>query len=369
MPTTHEPTTVQVNVFLSALPPPRQVFGIPLLIVTETGNGLGGNPVAAYNSPQDVAAALAASEITAQTADFVNTAFAQQPRVPQILVTGAATNGYELAYAAARTVNDSFYGVAVDTNVTADILEVSAAVETDGAGTNPAGKKFFAAISPDADWLTTGIPAAFTTAAGRERTGIIYHDVATEPAALAWLAARLGVANPDNRSAPWTGRLRETQGYTTPLTAAQNGFALGNNANTLLPFGTAPIYLKDGENLAGRPVYEILSGDWFSARVNEDLIAAKLAADDRGEKIIVGTIGQTNSPGQTLVEGILQGRLEQGVTAGHFVAGQTRVTMNPITQDDLDNRRIRADVEAQIAQDAILFTVNVYQTNTALAEA
>lgn len=362
MPTTHEPTTVQINVFLASLPPPRQAFGAPLLIVTDVGNGLGGAVVATYSSSQDVATALAASEITAQTADFVNTAFAQQPRPSQVLVTAAAASGYELAYAAARASNDSFYGVALDTVLAADVLEVSAAVETDA-------EKFFVAMSDDADWLTAGVPAAYSAMAGRERTAVIYHDITTEPAALAWLAARLGVANPDSRSAPWTGRLREILPYTTAITGGQRDLALANQANILLPFGTAPVYLKDGENISGRPVYEILTGDWYRARVREDLIAAKLNADDRGEKIIVGTIGQTNSPGQTLVQSILEGRAAQGETASHFVTGQTRVTMNEITQDDIDNRRIRADVEAQIAQDTILFSINVYEQNTALAEA
>lgn len=358
---THEPTTVIVNVFLASLPPPRQVFGVPLLIVTATGNGLGGATVATYNSPTAVAAALTATEITAQTADFVNTAFAQQPRVPSVKVTAAAASGYELAYAAARAADDTFYGVAIDTQLTADILEVSAAVETDA-------EKLFIASSADADWLTSGVPAAFSAAAGRERTAIVYHDIATEPVSLAWLAARLGIANPDNRSAPWTGRVREILAYTTDLTGAQRDFALANQANLVLPFGTAPQYIKDGENISGRPLYEILSGDWYKARVREDLIQAKLAADDRGEKILVGSVGQTNSLGQTLVRGILESRAAQGEAAGHFVIGGTRVTMPQITQDDIDNRRIRADVELQIGVDTIRFEVNAYEQTTPLAE-
>ncbi len=360
MPTTHEPTTVVVNVFLAALPPARQGFGVPLLIVTTTGNGLGGATVKAYANAQEVATSLAASEITAKTADFLTTAFAQQPRVSSILVTAAALNGYELAYAAARVENDSFYGVAVDTTVAADLEEVSAAVETDG-------EKLFIATSNDADWLTSGVPAAFSTFAGRERTAVVFHNVADEPVSLAWLASRT-VFDPDVQSAPWTGRVREMAVLNPAITQSQLTFALANEANVGLPFGTAPFYVKNGENISGRPIYEILSADWYKARVSEDLIAARLQFTDRGEKIPVGVVGQTNSAGQVVVESILRSRAEQGEDTGHFAPDQTRVTMQAITQDDIDNRRIRADVEAQVGVDTILFQINLYESTTPLAE-
>ena len=349
---------VTVNVFLAALPPQRQGFGVPLYIVTSTGNSLNGDTVRSYGSPADAAADLTAGYITSTVRDAIVTGFAQQPRVTTIKVATAAVGAYDTAYATARTEDAAFYAVTIDSVDNTDILEVSAAIEAEG-------DRLFIAHSNDAEWLTTGLPAGLTALAGRERTAVIYHDIATEPIALAWACSRL-VFDPDVQSAPWSGPLIGVQALVAlaSLTDAQRDFIRDtNNANVALPYGRFPQYVFKGVNISGRPIYEILTADWFRARVSEDFIERRSEYDIRGEKILV------NDEGQAVGIAIVSGRLRQGEDAKHFAGGQTRATAETITADDLANGRLRFRAEAQIGVNAVEFTVNLYQDLNPLAEA
>lgn len=357
MSATHD-NTIIVNVFLATLSPARQGFDALLHIAIDTGNSLNGDTVRTYTSSADADADFAAGFITSQVQAFIKAAFTQQPRLSTVKVTTAAAAAYDLAYTAARGADDGFYGVCIDSRLAADIIEVSDAVEADA-------EKVFAFQSADADVITAGFPAALSSIVSNERTLPVYHPTDAEPGDIAWLASRL-VFDPDVQSAPWDGQIRGVAAYT--LTGAQRDAAIANNFNVILPFGPAPLYVSRGVNIAGRPVYEIVSGDWYRARVREDLAQRKVEASARGEKILVAPSGQS------IVRGVLEGRALQGESAGHFAASTedtpaTRITMPTITSDDLSNRRIRGTVEAQIGTDAVLFDINVYESTNPLSVA
>jgi hypothetical protein len=351
-------STITVNIFLSPSPPSRAGFGVMLYLVDEDdGNDLGGERFVSYADITEATAGEAAGDISAATLAAVTALFSQIPRPSGVKVarvdTGAAET-YVQALAAVEALTDDWYGVAIYDRTDAIISAMAAAVET--------RDKLFFGQTDSADLLTSGLPAGLSTLADLERTALVYHDEDDEPADLAWAASRL-VFDPDERSAGWEGQVRGVAALTTGLTSAQRGFVETNGANAGLPFSSANVYMSPGQNMAGRGIYEILSADWFKARVSEDVAFLKLSYTARGEKL------QVSATGQAAILGILNGRLQQGMDAGHFLRGQTRATAETITADDLQARRLRFKVEAQIAQDARLFVFNVFLQNDPLQEA
>lgn len=351
-------STITVNVTLAPSPPDRQGFSTVLLLVDEQpGNGLNGDRVVTYTDVDGATTDEAAGYITAATLQAVTDFFAQIPKPASIKVGRVDTVGAETyadGLSAVRAVDDDFYGIAIDKRSATEILSVSGAVET--------LEKLFVCQSADSDWLTTGFPAALSALEGRERTALIYHDTATEWADLCWLGSRL-VYDPDNQSAGWSGQVREVADLATALTATQKAFLDGNDGNVGLAFSSADFYVSPGVNCNGRPIYEIVSADWFRARIREDFALEKLTLDSRGEKWVVDATGQ----GRGLA--ILNARLIQGEEVQHFVRGQTRATAEDITTADETARRLRFTAEAQIAGDAITFVINAYLQQTALQDA
>jgi hypothetical protein len=349
--------TITINIFLAPLPPARAGFGTVLLLAPLATNSLNGERVASYASAAEAEAAETAGYISATTLAFLVAAFGQQPTPSKVKVAWVdlvGGDGYDDALAEVEAVDTDWYCVTIDSRADAGILEISGAIET--------RNKLCVVQSDDASWLTSGLPAGLSALAARERTAVVYHDEDTEPADIGWAASRL-VFDPDFRSAGWEGQVRGVAALTTGLTSAQRDFVEGNNANVGLPFSSAPVYMSPGVNCNGRGLYEIVTADWFKARVSEDLALLKLQHTARGEKIVV------DESGQAKVMAILLARLQQGEDAGHFARGETRATAEAITASDIANRRLRFKVEAQIAADARLFTVNVYLQPDPLQEA
>lgn len=347
-------STITTNIFLSPSPPSRASFSTVLFLVDQdSGNSLNGVRVATYASGSEAEAAQVAGYISATTLSFLQDAFAQIPSPARIKVGYRDVGGAETiaaALTAIEAVDTDWYGIAMYSRSDADIVALSAAIET--------RKKIAVAQSDDPSILDAALPAGIAAINGAERTALIYHSSDAEPADLAWLVSRT-VFDPDSTSAGWEGQVRGV-GAVTGLTTAQRDLATANDANIGLPFSSADFYVSPGVNMAGRGLYEILSGDWFAARVSEDTAFLKLSHTARGEKIIVDATGQMK------ILGILNARLLQGEDAGHFVKGQTRATAETITLADQTARRLRFKCEAQIAGDARLFVFNVYLQPDAL---
>lgn len=348
-------STITIQIVLGASPPTRQGFGTPLLMVDQATNTLNTARTMSFATYTEAQAAQTAGYISATTLDYMQAVFSQQP-TPSVVKVGrrdtAAVETVAAALTAIQAADDDWYGLAIYSRVDADIVAAANAIE---AGAS----KIFLAQSDDTSLLDASLPAGLTTLAAKERTALLYHTTDAEPGDLAWLASRL-VWDPDSKSAPWEGQVRAVASYTTGLTSAQQGFIATNKINAGLPFSSADFYVSPGQNMNGRAIYEIVSGDWLKARIAEDIAYLKLQHTARGEKIIV------DSTGQAKILGILAVRLEQGESVGHFVRGQTRATAEAITTADILARRLRFKVEAQIAADARLFDITIYLQPDAL---
>jgi hypothetical protein len=352
-------STITIAVILSASPPSRRGFGTALFLVDRATNTLNGARTMSFASYTEAQAANTAAYISAATLEALRVAFSQQP-APAVVKVGyhdtAAPETIPTALAAIRTFDDDWYGLAIYSRADADI--VSAANTIEAITDSP---KVFVGQSDDASLLDAGMPAGLTTLTGKERTALLYHPSDAQYADLAWLASRL-VFDPDSKSAPWEGELKEVSGNAA-LTSSQAAAIGTNKVNATGTLSSAISYVSPGQNMNGRAFYEIVSGDWLKTRIAEDIAELKLQHTSRGEKIII------DSTGQAKVLGILATRLQQGEDVGHFDRGQTRATGFPITTADVTARRLRFKIEAKVAADARLFDITIYLQQTPLAEA
>jgi hypothetical protein len=352
---------ILLNVSLDPAPTSRASFTTPLLIADVAFDGAA-ERVRTYTSVGQAQADLTATEISQFVFDAIAAAFSQNPR-PQFVKVGRYISGmggdasYATAYAAVKGVDNSFYGVCIDSRDSSDISAISALIEAEGRG------KFFVAQSGVGDLLTTGFPAALSGANNRERTAILYHDDSTLPSDFAYLCNRL-VFDPDTQSAPWDASVNAIVNYDVDLTPTQLGFAKTNNVNIVLPYGPAATFVDAGVNTKGRPIYEIVTADWFATRIQEDVASVKVQYSARGEKIVIGP------EGQAILRGLVESRFAQGSggASPHFVDGQTQITFPTITSDDLAAQRIRASVRATLAASGRVFEFNINFTRENIFE-
>lgn len=333
---------IQISITLAPAPLQIAGFGIPLLIVDHTTSDLGGDRVREYTDVAGAAADVTAGDLSAAALAAITAAFSQRtpPQSVKVGRTDAGDADLAATYQAIKVADPDFYGVALEPRTPALQVNLSAAVEADS--------RIFVAQSSDAGWLTAGTPAAYTAIAGSERTAIVYHDTAAEWADFAWLANRL-VFDPDVQSAPWDAGVQGVAALATAPTDTEKGNLDDNFANHGLPYGSELFFIDAGVNLAGRPLHEIETADWFEARLQEAIAGVKTAATARGDKIVVGPSGQ----GQILAE--IAALFQRGINAAHFIAGQTEQTAETITQADLDLGRLRFSGRAQLASSARIF--------------
>jgi hypothetical protein len=348
--------TIVTNVFMSASPPARAGFGL-LHIVDQDTNSLNGLRLTSYSSASEVAAARTAGYISATTESFLNSVFMQSPPVQKVWVgfrDVSAAETFSAALLAIEAINSTdWWAITSYSRVDADIVALAALAE--------ARKKFYFYQSDDASFLDAGLPTGLAALASYERVAALYHSSDAQPGELAWAASRL-VFNPDTISAAWTGPVSGVEAVST-ITSAQRDACIANNANIGLPFSSAAFYVSRGVNMKGRPIEQILTGDWFSARISEDTAYVKLSADARGQKIMVDITGQT------IIRSVLDKWLLIGKDAGHWPEGQYRSVPLTITDADILAKRLRFNVEAQVAGSATNFEFNIFLQQTPLAAA
>lgn len=344
---------INITVSLDPAPTAQASFTVPLIIgdIALAGN----ERVRTYLSAAEAIADETADEITEYVKDAVLAAFSQSPR-PAMVKVGRYVDGtdasYGAAYSAIKAVDEGFYTVSIDSRDAADIASIVPLVEAD--------YKLLIAQATDADLLTTGFPAALLAASNKERTALLYHDVETVPADFAYAANRT-VFDPDNQSAPWDAEIFAVAAYDAALTATQMTFGRQNNINMIAPFGPAQTFVDAGINTKGRPLYEIVTADWFAIRLQEAIAFEKVKYSARGQKIVIGP------EGQAVLQGLVETLFAQGASgiSPHFVEGQTEITFPIITQADLSAQRIRANVRATLAVSGRVFnfTVNFTREN------
>ncbi len=259
---------------------------------------------------------------------------------------------YADGFTALSLLRDDWYAGTIDSRDADDIASVSAYIEA-------RGDKLFIAQSSDASWLNSGVPAGFSGLTSNERTAVIYHDDDDAWADIAWAVSRLAF-NPDSQSAPWDGPI--TVAELDSMSAAQRTALLANNANVALGYGGYNTFVDAGHSLTGRALSEVVTADWYRARIHERIASRKAGMSARGEKWPVSDIGSQ------LVKADADALLTQGVAANHFLAGaRTFCKVDgayKVTQGDIDAEQIRALVSAQHATGARIFSFALHLTRS-----
>lgn len=346
MTTTHD-DIIDVNITLAAAPVSQAGFGRVLFLATDLD--LGSDAYRVYTSASDI---TADSDLSSAQALALTTALSQSPQPDAVLVAphdagGGATYSDSIDLAIAGGAE--FYGLTIESRVAADIISVSDEVEA-------LGDILFVAQSAETE-IEDGsdiYAGVFSGLAGNTRTVLVYHDDDTQFLDVGYAASRL-VFDPDVQSAGWQGRVAGVDPYAS-FTGTQEDNAEANNVNLLLPFGPYPNYVSSGVTIEDRAIEEIVSADWFKARLEERLIQLKADYDARGEKIPLSPTGQN------IVRGELEAQLAQGVDAGHFVSGFTVSFPDPIADSDIQARTLRASASAQFATNAAQFVMNINLT-------
>jgi len=349
MVTTHDPN-VTVAVTLDSPPAAGPEFQVPLLAVPLATNSLDGDRVRSYAESADVTDDETAGFISATTAAQLSAALSQsnRPRPPIVKagyvdLVGGET--YATALALIRAADPGFYGYAIQEHTDGAIAEaVGVAIEAEG-------EALFMFQSDSADWLTSGVPAAYADLVDLERCAGVYHDVTT--AALDFAALGAGLQDPDSFSAPWTMNVGGVAAYTTPLTTGQRLLAIANDINVFGEFGESSTWLDAGVNMAGRTLRVNIMKDWLRARLRERTYSYIITKSNQLQAVGV-------TPGhQVDVGGILKQLIEEGSAKGHFVRGEVTYPANTATDLILRRVRVQGSIDYLVDGRIVSFTVDL----------
>lgn len=334
-----------INITLDPAPFVGANFQSVLNLADEaTGTTLDGDRFRIYTTlagvqTDNTAGFVSSTALAAATAAFSQTVTPSEYRIGR---KGAA-EAYDVALGFVEAADPGFYGLSIESRSDSDQLLVAAAVEASAI------RHLFFMQSGDAGFLTTGFPAALTALASNERTVIAFHDITTEHFDTAYPANRLAF-DPDLRSVGWSlFDLKGVAAYASAPSDSEKFFLDQNRANNGLPFGGIQFAPDPGVNANNRPIYEIYTADWFEDRLKTRIAAVVGAAGNAGNKIPVTVEGQAIILNEVLAQ------FQEGVTAGHFVAGQTEATGVPITNADIAAQRVRITGRAQLVTGARIF--------------
>jgi hypothetical protein len=321
-------TMISITVNLSGTPVVRAGFGTPLLVSPAVVPG-GAILTLTYTSGSfstALAADVTAGKITQHIADYITAMFSQSPKPATIKAGKVAYVSLAADLSAIEAQDSAWYGLTVDLNAQTDAnkeLYITAAAAWVEART-----KVAVFDSHDVTMYAAGpgdIASAEQTLA-HERTSILWSQLdatlgTQDQAASACALARWLAFDPDVISAPFRaqviGILPATKTAIPPalpvdLTAAEIAILQGKNCNVLLPYGGAAAFLDKGCSAAGRQFHEILTKDWLTARIREDIAAAAKTLANRGRK------WPCSNEGVAICVGVVNNWLGTGVQAGHF---------------------------------------------------
>lgn len=357
MTVSHAPN-ITVTVTLDTSPIGRASFSVPLAILLQSTSSLGGDRTRVYTGKDGAQTDNTLGELSAAGLAIITRMFAQNPPPAKVIVGRIDDGSGETEAAALLAIkedNSDFYVVTYEERTAANVAALGAAIESDS-------KKMLGVFqSSDSDWKTSGVPSAYSAMSAYERSAMLYHDDDTDWNAEGWAAARAAF-NADETSATWTGNIGSGDAYSTAPTAAERLFIIGNNCNLTGKKGSATRSVDPGYNLNGRPIYEMVSVDWLSTRVQEDILDFQANADARGEKITV------DERGGEKIRGLIQTRLDQGAAVGHFDPDpdQRSVVLEDITAADLAAERLRFTVRVKLAVSARIVTITVFATRNSI---
>lgn len=213
-----------------------------------------------------------------------------------------------------------------------DVLQAAAWVESDGRRIQIAQSSTAGILSASS---TTDL-AYVLEDRSYNRTSLWYHGSASTQDLAAALAGDALQADPDEEATTWAHRTLSGISTAT-ISATQRSAALAKNCGVYLKLkGTGATY--EGKMASGLFVDEVVSADWFRARLEEDVAQALLDASARNAKI------PHTDAGYLVFESIVHDRFAQGVAANHF-RDDTLVVEYPdratVPSSDVTNRIFR----------------------------
>lgn len=345
-----------INISLDARTLAGADFSTPALIADEAnGTTLNSARFAKYATSTELAADFAAGYLSSAVYAAGLAAFTQATRPAEIIIgRKAAAETYAEALAAMETAGADLYGIALESRASADIALMDTTI-------NARDDLVLMVQNDDSeiasvDWAggTALTDTVLSAIRGSERTFLCWHDDDTEWMDFAYLANRLAW-DPDVQSPSWDAPVDAVANYTSVLSTTQKGFLDSNFANHGLALGGELFHVDAGVSLAGRPIYEIYTRDWFKTRLQEGLAKLKTSQSRAGVKIPVDLTGQG------LVLAVCEAVLAAGSSgkSPHFLPGQTYVTPYAITDADRDAQRLRFKGNATFAVSARKFTFDL----------
>lgn len=318
---------------------------------------LGGDVFREYKTTKAIDDDVTAGDLLSTAGEALKTALEQTPRPEKVIAISVdrsvGTEEPDTQLDAAIQAGAEFYGVTLETRTAADIEAVASKVES--------LDKLFVFQSSDAEWLTAGIPTAYSDIDTRNFSAGVYHDTDTEFADVALAASRLAF-DPDVSSAGWQGELSGVAAYSSAPSDTELTNLKANGMNAVLPFGPANRYNSDGVTIVadGTQINEIVSAHWFLARLEERVINTKLEYDALGRKIVAGP------EGEGIMEGLLAAQVDDAINARHILSGEDDADNEPtltVTSDATKNPpEIALSLDAKSAPNAGQFSLSLTVT-------
>lgn len=298
-----------VSVNIQPVVPSSQAFGRAVYLADVALDGTERWRI--YTGTTTLAADLAAGEINADVQAAVIAAFAQRPAPSDVAVVradldnseGGGAETYAEALTAARDLGLQWFYISSESEAAADHVAIDGWI-----GSAPYMQIFH---SSDGDWLTSSVPAGYSTITSSIVSMPIYHATASEHASFAE-AARMSGVNVDVQSPSFRGPLVGLTQYV--LTATQFGLALANECNVLQPlmFGGTDNDLGRGTVMSGEEASAVLTKFWTEVRIKEDIASQIVKYEAVSRKFPL------NDRGVAIVEAMLTKRGEIGLRAEHY---------------------------------------------------
>lgn len=309
--------------------------------------------------------------VSAQTILDITAALShsRSPDSVYLLSVEVGTDAYDTIFAHLDDVFSDYYAVVPIDRTDANIALVLQGVNASIAA---ARERVVVAQTADADayaatWAASAIGAR--PESERERMFLCFHQDA-QPCA-AGVASWILSWDPDQFAPPWTfpvpgiAKLALPAGATTTVFKTQLDL---NNINHPLPLAGTDVFLDPGKNQSGglnagngRPMYVIVTADWFKARLIERVSTLKVQYASLGQKLPM------NSIGQQIIVGQITGLYETGVAAGHFLSREEAAAQDvpvviraqPISAADKTAQRLRFFVQVPVLLDARVISIEV----------
>lgn len=256
----------------------------------------------------------AAGDLTADALNFVTRAFGAQIRPQSVMVIrcdvdNSETGGVEtptIALNAAEAAGAQFFYVCASANGLSDANLVLASAWC------ASRRKIFAFEDDSADWLTSGVPSAFSTIVTNRNTAMFYAGtIATDKPGASTMASSAAM-NPDVVAPAFAVRVPSNS--IPNLTGTQYGHLETNGGNAVVDVTTGQLAPTSwtGRTLTGETIKAVFAKFWFEIRSDQTITQAfsnytalnkPFPADSRGANEIRSRIVDV---------------LETGFEAGHF---------------------------------------------------